>query len=392
MDWLADAPMHWVLLAVFILGGTLLFLRAYPGRKSPSAIAVADNVQVLLTVIVGVFLIIRPLLFQAFYIPSGSMEPTLLGPQGSEGARIAKGAGDRLIVDKLVYRVSDPHRNDIAVFKAPKAANPEEKDFIKRVIGEPGDTVEVVPTRIVVDGKPAFTMSDGWQAPQKPVPAEPFSVDGKTFDYEGSLVRILVREDPNVQFKQNRVEVDGKVELDGRDGHIERGDDDINPALGGSTIDAELFRVDGALRLIVIKAREAKCDPGHVLINGKRLAEPYIAEAPNYEMAPLQLGPDQYLMLGDNRNQSSDGHVWGSVTRDRFIGRAEILFWPPNRFRVIEWWLILVLTAAWVAWTVIRSFWVSRRPHGPTGVQAETPAAPAPEPMASPTTAFEPEA
>jgi signal peptidase I len=82
--------------------------------------------------IVGAFLIavvVRAFLFQAFYIPSASMVPTLQ-------------KNDRVLVNKLSYKLHDVHRGDIIVFKAPKDVSPPVKDLVKRVIGIPGDTVE----------------------------------------------------------------------------------------------------------------------------------------------------------------------------------------------------------------------------------------------------------
>lgn len=81
-----------------------------------------------------VALVVRSTLAQAFWIPSPSMEPTLH-------------EGDRVLVNKLSYRLHDVHRGDIVVFERPPAAvsvNPDEDipDLIKRVIGLPGDTIE----------------------------------------------------------------------------------------------------------------------------------------------------------------------------------------------------------------------------------------------------------
>jgi len=72
-------------------------------------------------------LFIRTFIVQAFRIPSGSMIPTLL-------------VGDQILVDKLVYKFRKPERGDIIVFKFPKD---ETRDFIKRLIGLPGDKLEV---------------------------------------------------------------------------------------------------------------------------------------------------------------------------------------------------------------------------------------------------------
>jgi len=78
-----------------------------------------------------VALIVKTFLFQAFYIPSASMEPTL-----SEG--------DRVLVNKVSYDLHDVHRGDVIVFELDKedVGNDGIKDLIKRVIGLPGDVIE----------------------------------------------------------------------------------------------------------------------------------------------------------------------------------------------------------------------------------------------------------
>lgn len=85
-------------------------------------------------VIVGalvVALVVKTFLFQAFYIPSASMEPTLE-------------KGDRVLVNKLSYDLHDVNRGDVVVFELPRDAIGADgiKDLIKRVIGLPGDTIE----------------------------------------------------------------------------------------------------------------------------------------------------------------------------------------------------------------------------------------------------------
>ena len=82
-------------------------------------------------------LIIRTFVVQAFKIPSGSMRPTLL-------------EGDKLFVNKYIYRFDPPHRGDIIVFKYPVDMK---KDFIKRLVGLPGETVEIRDGKITVDGQ-----------------------------------------------------------------------------------------------------------------------------------------------------------------------------------------------------------------------------------------------
>jgi signal peptidase I len=86
-------------------------------------------------------LLIKTFLFQAFYIPSESMSPTLE-------------KNDRVLVNKLSYKMHPVHRGDIIVFKAPEGVSPDVKDLVKRVIGLPGETVEGRSDHhVYIDGK-----------------------------------------------------------------------------------------------------------------------------------------------------------------------------------------------------------------------------------------------
>ncbi len=85
----------------------------------------------------AIALLIRTFVVQAFRIPSGSMIPTLL-------------IGDHILVNKLTYRFGNPHRSDVAVFKFPLDSK---KDYIKRVIGLPGDRIEIRNKVVFVNGK-----------------------------------------------------------------------------------------------------------------------------------------------------------------------------------------------------------------------------------------------
>ncbi|MBE9119090.1 signal peptidase I [Lusitaniella coriacea LEGE 07157] len=73
-----------------------------------------------------------------------------------------------------------------------------------------------------------------------------------------------------------------------------------------------------------------------VYINNKLLKEDYIQESPYYQYGPVTVPPNSYLVLGDNRNNSCDGHYWGFVPHENLIGRATVRYWPFNRFGTLD--------------------------------------------------------
>jgi signal peptidase I len=87
----------------------------------------------------AVALLIKAFLLQAFYIPSGSMEPTLVEQ-------------DRVLVNKLSYRFGDPGRGDVVVFEKPPNASGDINDLIKRVIALPGETLSLSDGEVYIDG------------------------------------------------------------------------------------------------------------------------------------------------------------------------------------------------------------------------------------------------
>ncbi|MBW4463884.1 MAG: signal peptidase I [Pegethrix bostrychoides GSE-TBD4-15B] len=165
-----------------------------------------ENLQILL-IALALAILIRLFIAEPRYIPSDSMEPTLL-------------VGDRLVVEKLSYRLHPPQTGDIVVFQPPIQFQEQfgflpDKAFIKRVIGTAGDRVQV--------------------------------------------------------------------------------------------------------------------QEGVVYLNDQPLSEAYIAEPPAYEMPMVQVPADSLFVMGDNRNNSNDSHVWGFLPRQNLIGRAVLRFFPFNR-------------------------------------------------------------
>ncbi len=98
---------------------------------------------VVVVVAVLVAVLLRAFVVQTFYIPSGSMEPTLQ-------------VGDRILVNKLSYHLHGVDRGDIVVFSRPPAENcggPEVNDLVKRVVGLPGDVLSLSGGYVYVNGK-----------------------------------------------------------------------------------------------------------------------------------------------------------------------------------------------------------------------------------------------
>jgi signal peptidase I len=243
-EFLANLSVGYVLLAAFVL--TILRLALVPNR-APFARSVAELVESLIIAGVLVFLVIRPFFLQAFFIPSESMEPTLLGHDkgynSTTNQNYTDTVHDHIFVDKLSYRLREPRRDEIIVFKAEKKADiasrmenrePVENVLIKRLRGLPGDKLEI------------------------------------------------------------KLGSDDKI---------------------------------------------------HVFINDKQLSEPFIKEemqnpqpgSAEYAVrGPIVLGREELFVMGDNRNNSNDSRFWGTLPRNRVIGRAMLIFWPLSRIRLIR--------------------------------------------------------
>lgn len=164
-----------------------------------------ENIQILLIALI-LALLVRAYVAEPRFIPSDSMVPTLQ-------------IGDRLVVEKISYRFGEPEFGDIIVFDPPlqlqQQGYSKDQAFIKRIIGKPGQTVEVKDRKVFVDNQP--------------------------------------------------------------------------------------------------------------------LDETYIAEAPEYTLRPVQVPDNSFFVMGDNRNNSNDSHIWGFLPRQNILGRAWFRFFPFDR-------------------------------------------------------------
>jgi len=134
-----------------------------PSKPPRSRFAWLGSLPALIVIALLVAILVKTFLVQAFYIPSESMEPTLQ-------------VGDRVFVNKFVYDFNDINRGDVIVFENPNEgalparqgisavlhwfgegvgfAQPEGEDYIKRVIGLPGESIEIHDHTVYVDGTP----------------------------------------------------------------------------------------------------------------------------------------------------------------------------------------------------------------------------------------------
>ncbi len=239
-----------------------------PGPGEAWARGIAEILESLIIAAVLVFLIIRPFFVQAFFIPSESMEYTLLGHDAGTsetGATHTDTVHDHIFVNKLIYRFQKPQRGDIIVFKAPKSADAEhssdrqvENVLIKRLIGIPGDRIEIKQGHVWLNGKMQEEFHRDPQDPQHNLlPGYSYSIREPMDPSEAAESRFLFG---------------------------------------------------------------APSSPGNGVV----------------PPGPVTLGPHQFWVMGDNRNNSNDSRYWGPLDDNRVIGKASVIFWPLNRIRLLH--------------------------------------------------------
>lgn len=229
-----------------------------------------------MAVAVALAFVIQAAVAKPYEIPTESMVPTIK-------------ANDRIIANRLIYRFRDIQRRDIIVFHPPPSATRTCGDagggnipFVKRVIGLPGDTVEV--RREVV------TAADG------PAYANVRVTDpGSSAIMGGRVARIRLRPGDT----RSVTYVNGKP-----------------------------FVVAEAITPVELKGDRAAYGAGG-----------QIMDSPTYVLDLLRVPKDRLLVLGDNRPGSCDAHQWQPdpfVPMGNVIGQAEVVYWPLSHLTFLD--------------------------------------------------------
>ncbi|NPA33120.1 MAG: signal peptidase I [Aquificae bacterium] len=216
-----------------------------------------------LALIIGAVLLIREYIAQAYNIPSASMEPTLL-------------IGDFILVNKLLYSISEPLRGDMVVFKYPK--NPD-IDFIKRIIARGGDRVEFTSLYDEKSGLLIYRVSVNGKPYELRYLGEELLEGGRCHKYEETIHR-----------------EDGKL------------------IKHGVCFRDTLLKVPGVAYGAI--------DESHCFrYNADGLCVDFIVPE------------GYYFVMGDNRDNSQDSRFWGFVPRSNIVGKAFVIYYsgkvPP---------------------------------------------------------------
>jgi signal peptidase I len=211
--------------------------------RAPAGYAAAEMMESVIYAFL-VAIIIRIFFFQTFWIPSGSMEPTLH-------------EGDRIIANKLVYRTREPHRGEVVIFRV------------------------FQPSRRGVPGR--LTLEEAYSASDLSVFA------------------------PIIQAERLREGDVGRIEVQ-----------------------------DYIKRVVGLPGDVVEVSDGNIYVNGEPLNERFETRPPDYDRyGPVTVPSGEVFVLGDNRSNSQDSHVIGTVPMRNIEGRAEAVFWPLRRVGLI---------------------------------------------------------
>jgi signal peptidase I len=89
-------------------------------------------------------------------------------------------------------------------------------------------------------------------------------------------------------------------------------------------------------RVIATSGQTVTVQDGTVYVDSQPLTENYIAELPQYNLQSVTVPEGKLFVMGDNRNNSNDSHIWGFLPQENIIGHAIFKFWPFSRIGVVR--------------------------------------------------------
>lgn len=98
-------------------------------------------------------------------------------------------------------------------------------------------------------------------------------------------------------------------------------------------------------RVIGLPGESVEVRNGQVFVNDQALPEPFQPNPGTYTSPPTVVPANQVYVMGDNRNNSSDSHLWGPLPEEDIVGRAWLSYWPPSLWGVVPRWDIGTLQA-----------------------------------------------
>jgi signal peptidase I len=103
------------------------------------------------------------------------------------------------------------------------------------------------------------------------------------------------------------------------------------PARGDLVVLNRPGNLEVVKRVVGLPGERVRLLSGQLEVDGRAVPEPYLAGPPSFGELDLELGPAQYLVLGDHRAASTDGRDFGPVGADVLVGRVRFAYWPPRR-------------------------------------------------------------